>query len=141
MVIWKTLVLTAIAAPVIGFAAMAEEAQQGSLKRATLQTGEFPPGYETVMIVAQMEPGKCSGWHTHPGLESSYFLEGEVLIHFAGKPDVVVKAGQPVLIPPGLPHNDCNVSGKPFKALAHYIIEKGKPLASPVPVPLAEAAK
>jgi quercetin dioxygenase-like cupin family protein len=141
MMIWKMLVLTAIAAPVIGFAAMAEEAQQGSLKRATLQTGEFPPGYETVMIVAQMEPGKCSGWHTHPGLESSYFLEGEVLIHFAGKPDVVVKAGQPVLIPPGLPHNDCNVSGKPFKALAHYIIEKGKPLASPVPAPLAEAAK
>ena len=139
MVIWKTLVLAAIAAPAIGFAAAAEEAQQGSLKRATLQTGEFPPGYETVMIVAQMEPGKCSGWHTHPGLESSYFLEGEVLIHFAGKPDAVVKAGQPVLIPPGLPHNDCNVSGKPFKALAHYIIEKGKPLASPAPAPRADA--
>jgi quercetin dioxygenase-like cupin family protein len=135
MVIWKTLVLAAIAAPVIGFAALAEEAQQGSLKRATLQTGEFPPGYETVMIVAQMEPGKCSGWHTHPGLESSYFLEGEVLIHFAGKPDQVIKAGQPVLIPSGLPHNDCNVSGKPFKALAHYIVEKGKRLASPVPAP------
>jgi quercetin dioxygenase-like cupin family protein len=135
MVIWKALVLAAIAAPVIGFAALAEEAQQGSLKRATLQTGEFPPGYETVMIVAQMEPGKCSGWHTHPGLESSYFLEGEVLIHFAGKPDQVIKAGQPVLIPSGLPHNDCNVSGKPFKALAHYIVEKGKRLASPVPAP------
>lgn len=73
--------------------------------------------------------------HTHPGLESSYFLEGQVLISFAGKPDLVVKAGQPVLIPAGLPHNDCNVSDKPFKALAHYIIEKGKPLASPVPAP------
>jgi len=135
MVIWKRLALVVIAAPAVGLAAVAEEAQQGSLKRATLQTGEFPPGYETVMIVAQMEPGKCSGWHTHPGLESSYFLEGEVLIHFAGKPDLVVKAGQPVLIAPGLPHNDCNVSGKPFKALAHYIVEKGKPLASPVPAP------
>jgi quercetin dioxygenase-like cupin family protein len=133
MVIWKRLALVVIAAPAVGLAAVAEEAQQGSLKRATLQTGEFPPGYETVMIVAQMEPGKCSGWHTHPGLESSYFLEGEVLIHFAGKPDLVVKAGQPVLIAPGLPHNDCNVSGKSFKALAHYIV--GKPLASPVPAP------
>jgi quercetin dioxygenase-like cupin family protein len=135
MMIWKTLLLTVLVAPAIGLAAVAEEAQQGSLKRATLQTGEFPPGYETVMIIAQMQPGECSGWHIHPGLESSYFLEGEVLIHFAGKPDLVVKAGQPVLIDPGLPHNDCNVSGKPFKALAHYIIEKGKPLASPAPGP------
>jgi quercetin dioxygenase-like cupin family protein len=135
MVIWRTLLLAAVIAPAIGLAAVAEEVQQGSLKRAALQTGEFPPGYETVMIIAQMQPGECSGWHTHPGLESSYFLEGEVLIHFAGKPDLVVKAGQPVLIEPGLPHNDCNISGKPFKALAHYIIEKGRPLASPVPAP------
>ena len=135
MVIWRTLSLTAIAASAMGLAAAAEEGQQGSLKRATLQIGEFPPGYETVMIIAQMAPGKCSGWHTHPGLESSYFLEGEVLIHFAGRPDLVVKAGQPVEIEPGLPHNDCNVSGKPFRALAHYIIEKGKPLASPVAAP------
>jgi quercetin dioxygenase-like cupin family protein len=121
----KRLAFVLIAASLVGVVAAAEEAQRGSLKRATLQTGEFPPGYETVMIVAQMEPGKCSGWHTHPGLESSYFLEGEVLIHFAGRPDQVIKAGQPVLIAPGLPHNDCNVSGKPFKALAHYIVEKG----------------
>jgi quercetin dioxygenase-like cupin family protein len=135
MAIWKGLLSVAVGASLVGFAVAADEAQRGSLKRATLQTGDFPPGYETVMIVAQMEPGKCSGWHTHPGLESSYFLEGEVLIHFAGKADAVVKAGQPVLIEPGLPHNDCNVSGKPFKALAHYIIEKGKPLASPVPAP------
>jgi len=87
------------------------------------------------MVIAEMEPGNCSGWHTHPGLESAYFLEGEVLIKFGGKPDLVVKVGQPVLIRPGLVHNDCNVSGKPFKALAHYIIEKGKPLASPAPAP------
>jgi quercetin dioxygenase-like cupin family protein len=135
MSIRKRLAFVLIAASLVGVVAAAEEAQQGSLKRATLQTGEFPSGYETVMIIAQMEPGKCSGWHTHPGLESSYFLEGEVLIHFAGRPDQVIKAGQPVLIAPGLPHNDCNVSGKPFKALAHYIVEKGKPLASPVPAP------
>ena len=136
MVTWKTPLLVATAVSAIAVAAAAEQASQGSLKRTTLQTGDFPPGYETVMIIAQMQPGECSGWHTHPGLESSYILEGEVLISFAGQPDRVVKAGQPVSIAPGLPHNDCNVSGKPFKALAHYIVEKGKPLASPVPAPV-----
>ena len=132
---WKLPVLAVVAASAIGVAAVAEQAQQGALKRTTLQTGDFPPGYETVMVIAEMEPGECSGWHTHPGLESSYFLEGEVLMKFAGKPDLVVKAGQPVVIPSGLVHNDCNVSGKPFKALAHYVVEKGKPLASPAPAP------
>jgi hypothetical protein len=58
-------ILTVIGASAIGLAAVAEDAQHGSLKRATLQTGEFPQGYERVMIVAQMEPGKCSGWHAH----------------------------------------------------------------------------
>jgi quercetin dioxygenase-like cupin family protein len=135
MVTWKPVVLVTIAASAIAIAAMAEHAQQSLLKRARLQTGDFPAGYQTVMVIAEMAPGDCSGWHTHPGLESSYFLEGEVLIKFAGRPDLVVKAGQPVLIPAGLAHNDCNVSSKPFKALAHYIIEKDKPLASPGPAP------
>jgi quercetin dioxygenase-like cupin family protein len=135
MVTGKTLILAAIAASAFGVVAVAQQAQQSALRRATLQTGDFPSGYEVVMVIAGMEPGNCSGWHTHPGLESSYFLEGEVLISFAGKPDLIVKAGQPVLIPAELPHNDCNVSGKPFKALAHYIVEKGKPLVSSVPAP------
>ena len=30
-------------------------------------------------------------------------------------------------------HDDCNFSGVPFRALATYVVEKGKPLASPVP--------
>jgi quercetin dioxygenase-like cupin family protein len=135
MSIPRTLFNAAIVAFAAGIAATARPSPQESLKRMTLQTGDFPPGYETVMVVAQMEPGQCSGWHTHPGLESSYFLEGEVLMKFADGPDRVIRAGQPVLIPPGLAHNDCNVSGRPFKALAHYIVEKGRPLASPVAAP------
>jgi quercetin dioxygenase-like cupin family protein len=135
MLNWKTLLFTVVAVPVIGIAAVAQQAQQGPLKRTILQTGDFPPGYQTVMVIAEMEPGTCSGWHTHPGLESAYFLEGVVLMEFAGKPDIVVKTGQPVLIPPGLPHNDCNVGGKPFKALANYIVEKNEALTSPVPAP------
>jgi hypothetical protein len=63
MVIRKSLILTVIGGSAIGLAAVAEEAQHGSLKRATLPTGEFPPDYETVMIVAQMpvrnHPAAC----------------------------------------------------------------------------------
>ena len=121
-------ILTAITAPVIVVSAVA---QQGGLKRTPLQTVDFPPGYEVVSVIAEIEPGNCSGRHTHPGAESTYSMEGEAVVKLDGQPDRTVKAGEPVQYAPGVVHNVCNVSSKPFKALAHYIVEKGKPLASP----------
>ena len=102
-------------------------------KRTPLQTIEFPPGYEIVSVIAELESGNCTGRHAHPGAESAYVLEGEAVAKFDGKPDLIVKAGQPLQFAPGEVHNVCNVSSKPFKALAHYIVEKGKPLVSRVP--------
>ena len=101
--------------------------------RTPLQTLDFPPGYETVSVIAELESGSCTGRHTHPGAESAYVLEGEAVAKFDSKPDLILKVGQPLQFAPGLVHNVCNSSGAPFKALAHYIVEKGKPLASPAP--------
>jgi quercetin dioxygenase-like cupin family protein len=95
-------------------------------KRTPLQTIDFPTGYETVRVIAELEPGSCTGRHTHPGAESAYALEGAGVAKFDGKPDLVLKAGQPLQFAPGEVHNVCNVSGELFKALAHYIVEKGK---------------
>jgi quercetin dioxygenase-like cupin family protein len=134
---WTTLVPAVIAAPVIVVAivvtAIAQQAQPDAFKRTTLQTIDFPPGYETVSVIAELQPGNCTGRHTHPGAESAYVLEGEAVAKFDGEPDLMVKAGQPLLFAPGVVHTVCNFSGRPFKALAHYIVEKGKPLASPAP--------
>ena len=126
---WTTLVPFVLAAPVI----MVTAAQEGPLKRTTLQTVDFPPGYEIVSVFAELQSGDCTGRHTHPGVESAYVLEGEAVVKIDGKPDVIVKVGQPLLFELRVVHNVCNISGRPFKALAHYIIEKGKPLASPAP--------
>ena len=57
----------------------------------------------------------------------------EAVVKLDGQPDRTVEAGEPVQYAPGVVHNVCNVSSKPFKALAHYIVEKGKPLTSPAP--------
>jgi quercetin dioxygenase-like cupin family protein len=120
--------LAAITAP--GVVAIA---QQDGLKRTPLQTVDFPPGYEVVSVIAEVEPGNCSGRHTHPGAESAYIMEGEAVVKIDGQPDRTVKAGEPVQYAPGVVHNVCNVSNKPFKGIAHYIVEKGKPLTSPAP--------
>ena len=99
-------------------------------KRTPLQTIDFPPGYETVSVIAELELGSCTGRHTHPGAESAYVLEGEAVAKFDNKPDLPLKAGRPLQFAPEEVHNVCNVGSVRFKALAHYIIEKGKPLVT-----------
>jgi len=59
-------------------------------------------------------------------------MEGEIVLKVEGKPDQVIKAGSSFQLPPGVVHDACNMSGRPDKALAVYIVEKDKPLASPV---------
>jgi quercetin dioxygenase-like cupin family protein len=61
-------------------------AQQG-IKRTPLGTLEFPPGYQTIMGIAEIAPGVCAGRHTHPGIETSYILDGQGVSKVEGKPD------------------------------------------------------
>jgi quercetin dioxygenase-like cupin family protein len=101
--------------------------------RSVLQTIDFPPGYQTLMVIAELAPGSCTGRHSHPGIESAYVLEGEAVAKFDSKPDLPLKAGRPLNFAPGEVHNVCNVGSGRFKALAHYIIEKDKPLVTHAP--------
>src|SRR5215831_13179422 len=126
----KSLILAAVVAPVVVISAIA---QQSTIKRTPLQTVDFPPGFNVVSAIAEIAPGNCAGRHTHPGVESSYVMEGAILLKVEGKPDQTLKAGESFQIPANTPHDACTVPGQVFKVLAYYIIEKGKPLASPAP--------
>jgi quercetin dioxygenase-like cupin family protein len=129
-VLRKTLIAAAIVVPIVAVSAVA---QQSTIKRTPLQTVDFPAGYNVVSAIAEVAPGNCAGRHTHPGVESTYVMEGAILLKVEGKPDQTVKAGESFQIPPSTPHDACTVSGQTFKVLATYIVEKGKPLASPAP--------
>lgn len=126
----KSLVIMAVVAPVVVASALA---QQPAIKRTPLQTVDFPPGFNVVSAIAEVAPGNCAGRHTHPGVESTYVLEGAVLVKVEGKPDQTFKAGESFQLPPGVAHDACAVPGQVFKVLATYIVEKGKPVASPAP--------
>jgi quercetin dioxygenase-like cupin family protein len=76
--------------------------------------------------MVELQPGVVVGKHTHPGEEISVVLEGELVLQMAGKPDVIVKAGQPFFIPSGVVHG-VKANGA-TKLLATYVVEKGKPL-------------
>ncbi len=129
-VLKKSLIIAAAVAPLVIVSAIA---QQSAIKRTPLQTVDFPPGYNVVTGIAEIAPGNCAGRHTHPGVESSYVMEGAMVLKIEGKPDQTLKAGESFQIPPNAVHDACTVPGQVFKVLANYIIEKGKPLASPAP--------
>jgi quercetin dioxygenase-like cupin family protein len=58
-------------------------------------------------------------------------LEGTILLEQEGKPAVTLSAGKTFLIPPNTIHNATNTTSSVARVLANYIVEKGKPVATP----------
>jgi quercetin dioxygenase-like cupin family protein len=109
-------------------------AQAQGFKRTEVQRGDLSiAGREAVQAVAEIQPGASSGKHTHPGEEVGYVLEGTVRIEIEGAPAKMVKAGEGFIVPAGKIHNATNSTSAVAKVLGTYLIEKGKPLATPVP--------
>lgn len=130
-----TLVLgTAVALGALTWGGRALWAQQPGFKRVPLQTQPLTiPGHEVVQVRGEFEPGASVPKHTHPGEEVGYILEGTVTFELEGKPPMTLKAGDPFFIPAGHVHMAKNTGSGVAKVLSAYIVEKGKPLATPVP--------
>lgn len=132
---WKT--LTAGAA-LLGFAGILL-AQASALTRTMVTKADVSvPGREAVVARVEVAPGGVAGWHTHPGDEISYVMEGESTLLVAGQPPRQVKAGEGFVIPAGVVHNARNDSAAPVKLVGVYVVEKGKPLASPASAPAGQ---
>jgi quercetin dioxygenase-like cupin family protein len=101
------------------------------VKRTVLQQVDTSTaGREAVTAKAEIPAGGSTGLHTHPGEEISYVLEGsiEVVIDGVSKN---YKAGEAFAIMGGKAH-DAKAVGGPAVVIANYIIEKGKPVTTPV---------
>jgi quercetin dioxygenase-like cupin family protein len=109
----------------------APAASAGVARKILSQTDGPAPGYVTLLVEATIEPGVAVGRHTHPGIESAYVMEGGFELPIQGQPTRIIKAGDAFQIPAETPH----AGGKPGDAksriLITYVVEKGKPLASP----------
>ena len=109
-------------------------AQQPTIKRTELQRGDLStPGREAIMGKGEIPTGGATGRHTHPGEEVSYVLSGTLVLEVDGKPSRKLKAGDVFLIPAGTVHNGVNGGSDTATVIATYIVEKGKPLTTPVP--------
>jgi len=107
--------------------------QTANIKRTPLQKFDVPgTNYETVIGMAEIVPNVLIGRHTHPGPESGFMLDGDMTLLVEGQPPLSVKTGESYKVPPGAVH-DARTGAKGAKVIATYVVEKGKPLATPAP--------
>ena|SRR5436190_24391033 len=116
----------------LGGLGVALYAQQPGFTRKMLQDHDLSVAdRHAVQVVAEFVPGGAAGKHTHPGEELGYVLEGTLELLVEGQPARTLKAGDSFFIPPGVVHDGKNIGSGPAKVLATYVVEKGKPVASP----------
>ena len=86
-------------------------------------------GYVTVTVRARASGGEFVARHTHPGIESTYILEGEEIVIIDGHPERLCKAGDWFQVPTGVPHS-VRIGPDGASMVGHYVIPKGQPFAS-----------
>ena len=106
----------------------AASAQSGSRRTPLQQADLSAPGRQVVQVRVDFDPGYTSPWHTHPGEEIIYVIEGTIEYQVQGQPTKTYKPGEVLTVPYGTPHLAKNVGTTNAAELATYIVEKGKPL-------------
>jgi quercetin dioxygenase-like cupin family protein len=103
------------------------------IKRTLMQKVDVPgSNYEAVTAIAEIIPNVSVGRHTHPGPEAGYVLDGQLTLLVDGKPPQTLKPGDSYQVAPVAVH-DARSGEKGAKIMVVYVVEKGKPLASPAP--------
>ena len=122
----------------LGLVAERVEAQpspspSGGIKRTILGREDAPDSkYETVQMIVEVDAGVEIARHTHPGVESTTLLAGACDLYVKDRPDRTLTAGEVFLVPAYVPHGVRSVPS-PVRFAVTYVVEKGKPIASPAP--------
>jgi quercetin dioxygenase-like cupin family protein len=122
-----------LAAAAVALCASAQEAKP-PVERAILEQHDQSgvPGKEIMAGTVTLAPGAVVGFHSHPGDEVGYIMKGSVTWKVRGQPDKTLKAGDSFFNPRGSVHSI--VGGESGgTAFSTWVVDKGKPLAEPVP--------
>ena len=121
-----------LAAALLVAGLLAAAGASAQIKRTPVLTADVAaPGQQAVVVRGEIDAGVVAPRHTHPGDEISYVLEGEAELLVDGEAPRIVKAGEAFVIPAGKVHGARNPGTVPLKFVGVYVVEKGKPLATP----------
>ena len=116
----------------LALAAAGSSAQSSGIRRSVIQKADVSvENREAVVARVELDPGAAAGRHTHPGDEISYVLEGEGELLIDGAAPRKLKAGDAFVVPAGSVHDARNTGAGAMRLVGVYVVEKGKPLASP----------
>ncbi|MYN09934.1 cupin domain-containing protein [Pseudoduganella aquatica] len=118
-------------AAAVALAAPAHAQNTGIKRTVVLKADVSVPGREAVVANVELAPGAVAGRHSHPGDEISYIQEGEGELLIEGEDPRRVKAGEAFVIKAGVVHDARNTGGGTMKLTGVYVVDKGKPLATP----------
>jgi quercetin dioxygenase-like cupin family protein len=125
--------IKATIAVLIGAAFLSLSAQQPTVTRKVLMQQDLAiPGYTMALVSVEIPVGGREGRHTHPGTLIVLVQEGALTLDYEGKPTMTYKAGQTFSVEPGKIHEGINKGNTPVKAIASFVVEKGKPLTTQV---------
>ena len=114
-----------------GFLATGADAQAPGFKRTLLKQTDGPiDGYVTIEMRVEIDPNTPVARHTHPGIETGYVAEGGTELTIEGQGTLKLAAGDGYQVTTGVPHGGVNGPAKTV-VISTYVVEKGKPLASP----------
>ena len=110
---------------------LAQQLQVNTLVSEQPVTGV--PDKVFTLIAAEWPSGVSTGRHTHPGDEYGTVVEGTVVTRQEGGEWKTVTTGQSYYVPGGVVHETKNTGDKTARTYNAFIVEKGKPRATPVP--------
>ena len=133
----KGTVAVLVVAVFVGWAlwpASSAAGQQPTVTRKVLLQQDLAiPGYVAALVAVEIPAHGREGKHTHSGTLVAYVQEGAVTLDYEGKPTVTYKAGDTFFVEPGKIHEGINKGSTPVRAIASFIVEKGKPLTTQAP--------
>jgi quercetin dioxygenase-like cupin family protein len=112
-------------------ASEAAPAATSNVQRRVLLTQDLQiPNYQTVFVEVTIPAGGREGRHTHPGSAVVHVQEGQLTLDMAGAQSKTYMPGETFFIESGKVHEGINNGTSRVRALASFVVEKGKPLAS-----------
>ncbi|MRW90811.1 cupin domain-containing protein [Duganella sp. FT80W] len=107
-------------------------AQTPGIRRSVIQKADLSaPGREAVVAKVELDAGATAGRHSHPGEEIGYVLEGEGDLLIYGEDPRHLEVGDSYIIPAGTVHDAINTGKSTMRLVSVFVVEKGKPMATP----------
>ena len=99
-------------------------------RKVLLQQDAAAAGYQNVLVAVTIPAGGREGRHTHPGTAIVHVLEGALTLDHDGRPSATYKAGETFSVEAATIHEGINRGTSPVRAIASFVVEKGKPLTT-----------